>query len=130
MQEKLQEADKDKAVEAQSAKAEVQDLQGLITSLKAEVLDQKQQLNAQQSKPQAASDLEAHVTQLEGQLEEQRKVITAKEDQAKKITAAKKEQEQEVASLKARLAEVCSVPIVTSCQYLCGFTVLLLHGIT
>ena len=116
VQEKLQQADQEKTDEVQSAKSEVQGLHALLTSLKAELTEQKQVVEAQQSKLQAASGLKTQLTELEGQLEEQKKVIAAKEELTKKNFAPKKEQAQEVASMKARLAEVCAAPVVTSCD--------------
>ena len=63
-------------------------------------------MEAQQSNLQDASALNIQLRELEKQLEEQKKVTAAKEDQNNNIVAAKKEQVQQVASLKARLAEV------------------------
>ena len=107
VQEKLLETSRGKAAEAQSAEAKVQDLGAINTSLKAELADQQQVAAEQQSKLQAASGLKAQLSQLEMQLEAQKKVTSAMEEQGEKMTAANKNQAQEVAALKARLAEVC-----------------------
>ena len=90
LQEELQRANKEKAALADKAKAEAQDLRSSIASLKAEVSDQK-------SKLQAASGLKTQLSELGEQLEEQRRMTEAKEGQL-----------QEAASMKSRLAEVCS----------------------
>ena len=82
---------------ADKAKAEAQDLTSSIASLKAEVSVQKQELDAQQCKLQAASDLKTQLSEVEKQLEEQRRITEAKEGQL-----------QEAVSLKSRLAEVWS----------------------
>ena len=74
VQEKLQETVRDKAAEAQSAEAKVQDLGAFMISLKAELADQQQVAADQQSKLQAASGLKAQLSQLEMQLEEQKNV--------------------------------------------------------
>ena len=72
-------------------------------------------MEAQQSKLQDASTLNTQLRELEKQLEEQLKVIAAKEDQTKSIIAAKKEQAQEVAKLEARLTEVQSASVLAFC---------------
>ena len=127
MQDKLREAFKDKAAEAESGKAEVKQLLASITCLKAEVADQQQVVAMQQSKLQAASGLKAQLSQVERQLEEQTKVTAAREKQVRGIIAAKKNQSQEIASLKACLAEVCSASHLAFWQYLIHVTVLTLH---
>ena len=95
MQEELQRSIKEKAALADKARAQAQDLESSVASLKGEVLNQKQELGAQQTKLQAASNLKTQLSELGEQLEEQRRMTEAKEGQL-----------QEAASLKSRLAEV------------------------
>ena len=107
----MQRANKEKAALADKAKAEAQHLHSSIASLKADVLRQKQDLEAQQSKLHAASGFEAQLSELKEQLEKQKHVVEAKEGQV-----------QEAVSSEARLVEVWSAANLT---YLFGCTVVM-----
>lgn len=103
VQEELKEASKDKASQSESGKAEAEALQGSITSLQAQLADQKKKLE------ESTSNFQVKMKDLESQLHRQK----ADED-------SQKEQLQEASAAKTRLAEVC----FTCC---CSGVVVLLH---
>lgn len=105
----MQDAEKDKAVMADKAKADTL----TIAFLKGKLASHKQVAEEQQRNLEAASThFKSRLTALQQQLEEQQKRVAVKEEQQKNITAAKdkqvQEQLQEAASSKADLMQVMS----------------------
>lgn len=113
LQDALQRADEEKAVMADKAKAEAQDLEATITTLRADLAKQEQVVEAQWSDLLAASKLKSQVSELAKQLQEQQKMFAAREEQVTKVNAAKEQQLQEAVSQSSSLTQVQSAVHLT-----------------
>lgn len=121
MQDELQRAQQ-KVVMADEAKAEAQDLEAAISTLRADLANQEQVVKAQQSDLLAVPNLKSQLSELTEQLEEQQKMFAAKEEQVTKVNAAKEQQLQEAVSQSSSLLQV------QSAFHLYGRTGDVIHG--
>ena len=119
----LQTADEEKAIVADKVKAEAQDLESIISTLRADLAKQEQVVKAQRSDLLADLNLKTQLSELAEQLHEQQKMFAAKEEQVKKVDAVKEEQLQEAVSQSSSLTQV------QSAFHLYDGTGVLIHGI-